>query len=99
MPANHIQLLAGCLAMVLLVFVVGGAMLLTRVREMQRKRLHPQAVANSLKMTAQLEGVQVADDFRNLFETPVLFYALASFVLLVGMWVVFFVSLASKSAA
>ena len=145
MPANHIQLIAACLAMVLLTFVLGGALLLTRVREMQRKRLHPQAVANSSKMAAQLEDVQVADNFRNLFETPVLFYALAaialatgyvpnwlvacawvyfalrllhslihctynkvyhrlgvflvSFLLLVVMWVVFFVSLASKSAA
>jgi hypothetical protein len=143
MPANHIQLIAACLAMVLLVFAVGGAMLFTRVQEMRRKRIHPQAVANSSKMAARLENIQVADNFRNLFEVPVLFYALAavalatgfvpgwlvgcawvfvalrllhtlihctynkvyhrlaaflaSFGLLVGMWLVFFVSLTSRT--
>ncbi len=144
MPANHVQLIAACLAMVLLVFVVGGAMLVTRVQEMRRKRIHPQAAANSVQMAARLENVQVADNFRNLFESPTLFYALAavalatghvpdwlvasawvffglrvlhsfihctynkvyhrltvflaSFVLLVGMWVAFFVAVASRSA-
>lgn len=143
MPENHLQLIASCLAMVLLVFAVGVAMLFTRVQEMRQKRIHAQAAANSLKMAARLENVQVADNFRNLFEVPVLFFALAtialatayvpgwlvvcswvyvalrwlhsvihctynkvyhrflifltSFVLLVGMWIAFFVSLAVKS--
>jgi hypothetical protein len=120
-------------------------MLVTRVREMRRKRIHPQAAANSVKMAAHLENVEVADNFRNLFEVPVLFFALAaialatghvpgwlvvcswlyvalrmlhtfihctynnvyhrltvflaSFVLLVGMWIVFFVSIASRVGA
>jgi hypothetical protein len=84
MPANHIQLIAACLTMVLLVVAVGGAMLATRVREMRRKRIHPQAAANSLKMAAQLENVEVADNFRNLFEVPVLFFALAAIALATG---------------
>ncbi len=130
--------------MVLLVFAVGVAMLFTRVQEMRRKRIHVQAAANSLKMATHLENVQVADNFRNLFEVPVLFFALAaialatgyvpgwlvicswiyfalrvlhsvihctynkvyhrfiiflaSFGLLVGMWIAFFVSLTSKNA-
>jgi hypothetical protein len=145
MPANHIQLIAACLAMVLLVFFVGVAMFFARVQEMQRKRMHPQALANSLDRTTNLENVQAADNFRNLFEVPVLFFALAavalatnyvpgwlvvcswifvalrllhsaihctynkvshrftfflaSFALVVGMWIAFFVSLASKNAA
>ena len=76
MPANHLELIAACLAMVLLGFAVGGAMLFTRVREMRSKRIHPQAVANSVTMAARLDNVQIADNFRNLFETPVLFLAL-----------------------
>jgi len=145
MPANHLQLIASCLAMVLLVFAVGIAMLFSRVQEMQQKRIHVQAAADSLKMAARLTNVQVADNFRNLFEVPVLFFILAaialatnyvpgwlvvcswvyvalrilhsvihctynkdfhrfvffliSFVLLVGMWVAFFVTLAAKSVA
>jgi hypothetical protein len=84
MPANHIQLIAACLAMVLLVFVVGGVMLVTRVQELRRKHTHPQAISNSLKMGAHLENVQAADNFRNLFEVPVLFFALAAIALATG---------------
>ncbi len=84
MPANHIQLIAACLAMVLLVVAVGGVMLFTRAREMRRKRMHPQAAANSLTMAAHLENVEAADNFRNLFEVPVLFFALAAIALATG---------------
>ena len=119
-------------------------MLCTRVREMRSKRIHPQAISTSLKMAAQLQDVQAADNFRNLFEVPVLFYVLvavaiatryvpdwlvlcawlffalrtlhslihctynrvyhrlavylASFGLIVGMWVAFFFSISSRSA-
>ena len=84
MPANHLELIAACLAMVLLVFAVGGAMLFTRVRELRSKRIHLQAVANSVTMAARLDNVQIADNFRNLFETPVLFFALAAIALATG---------------
>ena len=84
MPANHIQLVAACFAMVMLAFIVGSALLFTRVREMRQKRLHPQSIANSLLMAARLENVKVADNFRNLFEVPVLFYALVAMALATG---------------
>jgi hypothetical protein len=75
------QLVAAALAMVLLTFVVGGRLLYTRVDEMRRKRIHPQAAATSAQMAARLENVQAADNFRNLFEVPVLFYALVAMAL------------------
>jgi hypothetical protein len=85
MPANHIELIAACLAIVLLTLAVGGALLMTRAREMRRKRIHPQAaLVDSSRMSAQLEDVQVADNFRNLFEVPVLFFALAAIALATG---------------
>jgi len=59
-------------------------MLFTRVREMRSKRIHPQAVANTVTMAARLDNVQIADNFRNLFETPVLFFALAAIALATG---------------
>jgi len=144
MPSNTLYLIASCLALVLLTSAVGALMLFTRVSEMRRKRIHPQAVSTSALMAARLENVQPADNFRNLFEVPILFYALAaiavatrfvpawlvtcawlyvalrvlhsaihcsynkvyyrlavfmaSFGLLVGMWVSFFVALSSASA-
>lgn len=70
------QLVAACTVMVLLVTVVGARMLFVRVQEMRRKRLHPQAVATSVQVAAKLESTQASDNFRNLFEVPVLFYVL-----------------------
>jgi hypothetical protein len=64
------------LALVVLVFVVGLRMLAVRIKEMKEKRINPQQTATSLQMAARMENVQAADNFRNLFEVPVLFYAL-----------------------
>jgi hypothetical protein len=38
----------------------------------------PQAASTSVLMAAKLHNAQAADNFRNLFETPVLFYALVA---------------------
>ena len=78
MPANVIALAGAALALVLLTFAVGCRMLFCRIREFRARRLHPQAVATSLQMAAQMQDVQAADNFRNLFEVPVLFYALVA---------------------
>jgi hypothetical protein len=95
MTANAHQLIAACLALVVLTFIVGGRLLYTRVQEMRQKRIHPQAAATSVQMSARLENVQAADNFRNLFEVPVLFYALVVMALatahtpgwlVVGVW-------------
>lgn len=74
-------LVASCLTLVLLTFAVGLRLLSVRVAEMKEKRVHPQAASNSLQMAARLQNVQAADNFRNLFEVPVLFYALCAMAL------------------
>jgi hypothetical protein len=84
MPANHLHLIAACLAMVLLTAIVGLTMLRNRVREMMRKRLDAQQIADSTRMAAQLQDIQAADNFRNLFEVPVLFYTLVAIALATG---------------
>lgn len=63
------------LAMVALVFIVAVRLFLTRIPEMQRRGIHPQAVASAKQMAEAMEDTRAADHFRNLFETPVLFYA------------------------
>jgi hypothetical protein len=75
------QLVATALAMVLLCFAVGGLLLVRRVREARAKRIHPQAMATSTQVAARIEDVRAADNFRNLFEVPVLFYALVAVAL------------------
>jgi hypothetical protein len=68
-------LLYPMLALVVLTFVVGVAMYRRRVSEMKRRRIPPQSVASATAMATTLEDTGAADNFRNLFETPVLFYA------------------------
>ena len=72
MQANAIFLPA--LAMVVLTFVVWLRMYFSRIGEMKRERIHPQTVATSAQMAARLQDTRAADNFRNLFELPVLFY-------------------------
>lgn len=73
-----IHLVVACLALVVLTFAVGTRLLYVRTMEMREKRVHPQAASTSIQMAAKLQNVQAADNFRNLFETPVLFYSLAA---------------------
>ena len=62
------------IAMVALTLVVWLRMYFRRIAQMQRERIHPQAVATSAQATARLTDSAAADNFRNLFELPVLFY-------------------------
>ena len=68
------QIFLPALAMVLLTFVVWLRMYFMRIGQMKRERIHPQAVATSAQATARLTDSRAADNFRNLFELPVLFY-------------------------
>ena len=63
------------IAQVLLVAVVAGRMYAVRVAEMRARRIRPQAVATSRTAAEALQNVAAADNFRNLFEVPVLFFA------------------------
>lgn len=75
---NTQHLVASCAAMALLVLLVALRLLQNRVNEMKAKRINPQATANSTQMASRLENVQAADNYKNLFEAPVLFYALCA---------------------
>ncbi len=78
-------------ALVVLTFLVGLRLLYVRSQEMREKRVHPQAASTSVQMAAKLQNVQAADNFRNLFETPVLFYALVAIAIgsnFVPVWLV-----------
>ncbi|MGN7725394.1 MAPEG family protein [Luteimonas sp. 22616] len=61
-------------AMVALTLVVWLRMYTVRIAQMKRERIHPQAVATSAQAAARLTDSRAADNFRNLFELPVLFY-------------------------
>ena len=61
-------------AMVVLTLMVAATMLRRRIGAMKARRIHPQKVATSMQMATLIEDTRASDNFRNLFETPVLFY-------------------------
>ena len=63
-------------AMVALTIAVWFRMYFSRIGEMRRERIHPQAVATSKQAADRFRDTRAADNFRNLFEVPVLFYAI-----------------------
>lgn len=81
---NTTLLVGSCLAMVSLTFAVGLRLLAVRIREMKGRRIHPQTTSTSLQMATKLLDVQAADNFKNLFEVPVLFYTLCAIALAVS---------------
>ena len=50
-------------------------MYITRIRELRHRELSPQSLSTSVQASGVLTDVAAADNFRNLFEVPVLFYA------------------------
>lgn len=72
-------------AMVLLTFLVWIRMYLVRVAEIKAKRINPQKLSDSRGIGSQLEDVTASDNFRNLFELPVLFYTLCLAIFYTGL--------------
>ncbi len=64
------------IAQVALTFVVAIRMYLVRVAEMRANRVSPQSIANSRQAAEKLQNISASDNFRNLFELPVLFFAI-----------------------
>jgi hypothetical protein len=73
------------LALVALTFAVMVAMYRRRIGQMKRERIHPQSVATSAQASARLTDSRAADNLRNLFELPVLFYLALVVAAVAGM--------------
>ena len=67
-------------ALVLLTGVVFVRLYKDRIAEMRSRRIHPQQVATAKQMHETMQNVAGSDHFRNLFEVPVLFYALCGYL-------------------
>ncbi|MHB8622202.1 MAG: MAPEG family protein [Sulfuricaulis sp.] len=65
-----------CLAMVGITAVVWLRLYFERIGEMRSKRIRPQTIATSRQAGDILKNTKASDNFRNLFEVPVLFYVL-----------------------
>jgi hypothetical protein len=73
-----------CAAMVGLTALVWVKLYADRLGEMRARHIDPQALATARAASGQLERSQAADNFRNLFEVPVLFYLLCVALVLNG---------------
>jgi hypothetical protein len=87
MNAKH--LLYPLLPMFLLTCIVAATMLRRRIAFYKSNRVHPQKTATSAQMTATIADTRASDNFRNLFEIPVLFYVavFAAYALGIGSMV------------
>lgn len=65
-----------CSALVGLTAVVWIKLYADRIGEMRTKHIDAQALSTTRAAAGKLERTQAADNFRNLFEVPVLFYLL-----------------------
>jgi hypothetical protein len=74
MLARHPLLPAA--AMVALTAVVWVRLYVQRIGEMRRRRISAGELATARQTATVLQDVTAADNFRNLFEVPVLFYVL-----------------------
>ncbi|MEL6300032.1 MAG: MAPEG family protein [Pseudomonadota bacterium] len=64
-----------------LTFAVWILLYLRRVREMKAKRIHPQKVASRADAQRLLEDTSASNNFQNLLEMPLLYYALVALVI------------------
>lgn len=70
------SLLLPLLAQVFLTFVVMFHMYFQRVKEFKARRIHPESTPTRKTMReALVDSAPASDNFQNLFEMPVLFYA------------------------
>lgn len=74
MPSPTAMLWPG-FALAGLTFLVMAEMYRRRFRQMRRERIAPDAVATSVQSAQRLTDSAASDNFRNLLELPVLFYA------------------------
>src|SRR5215831_4947031 len=75
---GKVDILLPCAAMVLVTLVVWIKLYVDRVGEMRELGIDPQTVRSSALNPGVLKKVEAADNFKNLFEVPVLFYTLVA---------------------
>jgi len=78
-------ILLPCIAMVALTAIVWVRMYVERIGEMREARISAQSLSTSAEIRDRLRRTQAADNFRNLFEMPVLFYALCICLAITGL--------------
>ena len=79
------RIFAPAFAMVALTTVVMFCMFFERTRQMRAERIHFREIPSSSQMAARFVDTRAADNYRNLFEMPVLFYLALLVAALTGL--------------
>jgi len=80
-----VRIFAPAFAMVGLTTIVMVRMLLERTRQMRAERIHFRDIPSGSQMAARFADTRAADNYRNLFEMPVLFYLALVVAALTGL--------------
>lgn len=89
---SPVAMLMPMAAMVGVTLVVWVRLYAERIGEMRERRIDPQSFATAREAQAVITRTQSADNLRNLFEMPVLFYALCLAVVTIGVTTPFLVN-------
>lgn len=81
---NFSHPLLPAVALVAVTAVVWVRLYVDRIGEMRRKRIDPQSLATAQRAGEILEQVGASNNFKNLFEAPVLFYILCLAIAVTG---------------
>jgi hypothetical protein len=73
-----------CAAMAGVTALVWVKLYADRLQEMRVRRISPQSISTTRTAASRLENTNAADNFRNLFEVPVLFYVWCIAITLTG---------------
>ena len=72
-------------AMMALTCIVAVRMFLARIGQIKRERIRLQSIATAREASEKLTDCGAADNFRNLFELPVLFYLALTICVQIGL--------------
>ena len=78
-------ILLPCIAMTGLIAIVWLRMYFERIGEMFARRIPAQALSTSAQARDKLQRTNAADNFRNLFEMPMLFFVLCICLAITGL--------------
>lgn len=82
---SQAPILYPCVGMAALTAAVWVKLYVERIDEMRERRIRPQSLATSEQARSTLQRVGASDNFRNLFELPVLFYVLCLALAVTGL--------------
>lgn len=81
----HAEILMPAVAMTAVIAITWVKLYINRIGEMKEKRIDVEQFAGPNSIKDSLENINASDNFKNLFEMPVLFYVLCGYLAIAGI--------------